>query len=139
MTFYFATFSHVHLFPFSYKQQHQTFVQHINQQVTLLDTQKLALEQQQQQHNLLNTKKIPPLLPPASEDLLNNVQLNGNNIQNQQGTNFISNDRNKKPPPLMSQNIQMPNMSSGPTSIRQLFDTNDNSFGVSQQVNINCI
>lgn len=114
---------------FSYKQQHQTFVQHINQQVALLDNQKLALEQQQQQ-----TLKIPPLMPLVPDDLMNpnNVQLNGN----QAGNNFAPNDRNKKPPPLMSQNISMPNLSSGPPSMRTPFDNNDPGYGGSQNADL---
>lgn len=110
-------------------------MQHINQQITVLDTQKLALEQQQQQQNILNAKKIPPLMPPGADDIMNmnpnnvTLSLNGNSMPNQPGNNFGPNDRNKnnKPPPLMSQNISMPSLMAGPPPMRKPFD-NDNNF-----------
>lgn len=98
---------------FSYQQQHLTFVQHVNQQITLLENQKQTLEQQ------LQAPKIPPLMPLGPDDLMNpsNVQLNGN----QAGNNFGPNDRNKKLAPLMSQNISLPNL--------RAFDGGDNNYG----------
>lgn len=92
----------------SYKQQHQTFVQHVNQQIVMLDSQKQALEP----IPISNTNKIPPLMPAGSPSP-NNFPVNTDRVEPPRKSI-------KPPPPLMSQNITM-----------QSFDNNDNSFGIS--------
>lgn len=61
---------------FSYKQQHTAFVQHASQQLQLLDTQKLQLEQQKQQNFI---SQIPPLMQQPCE-IPNPTNLNGNSM-----------------------------------------------------------
>lgn len=98
---------------FSYKQQHQAFVQHATQQIALIESQKKALEQQAVPKVTQN--QIPPLMPPGVElKPLNNQNYPNNNLNNGSSmgstNNMIvnRNDRPSGPPPLMSQQVSIP-------------------------------
>lgn len=54
----------------SYQQQHQAFIQHANQQIGILETQKQTLEQQSKSQSPI-TNKIPPLIPSHQMPNLN--------------------------------------------------------------------
>lgn len=100
---------------FSYKQQHQAFVQHATQQIALIESQKKALEQQTGPKVTQN--QIPPLMPPGVDLKPLNSQIYPNSNLNNGSTigpanNLIANrsDRSSGPPPLMSQQVSIPGM-----------------------------
>lgn len=104
----------LNIFTFSYKQQHQAFVQHATQQIALIEPQKKALEQQAVPKVTQN--QIPPLMPPGVDlkPLNNQNYPNNNNMNNGSSmgpTNSLivsRNDRSSGPPPLMSQQVSIP-------------------------------
>lgn len=110
------------IFNFSYKQQHQIFIQHAAQQIAILDTQKLALKVPQPQ---TSSQLSQPPIQSASADqaqltlLANECDSNQNSI-NGNANNFNRNDNRLNsgpPPPLMSQNISMPRTGMNPNYI----------------------
>lgn len=108
---------------FSYKQQHQLFIQHASQQITVLDQQKLALKGQTQTPQQVQVQvqaqtQAPPDLPQHSHipNDCDPMSINLNSV-NGNANNFIGNNRNSVPPPLMSQNIAMPRSGVNPSYI----------------------
>lgn len=127
---------------YSYKQQHQIFIQHASQQIAIFDQQKQALKVPQPQTTPQPTP--PPTQPlPSSEqshilpiECGDSVSNNQNNL-NGNSSNFIGNNRNdcRPPPPLMSQNITMPRSGLNPSYIssqqqQRINYPGDNSFQV---------
>lgn len=97
---------------FRYQQQHQAFVKHAANQITMLETDKQKLEQQQQQalnshppplmqDMVQNSQQIIPSLmmqPQMRNDLIAMQNMfNNQNYQNQQQQNF---QHQQQPPPL---------------------------------------
>ncbi|XP_055619034.1 calcium homeostasis endoplasmic reticulum protein [Toxorhynchites rutilus septentrionalis] len=95
----------------NYQQQHQAFVQHATQQLTLLENQKQQIEQQAIKAALAAQQKNagpPPLLPELSGGSNNGIgQLNPLLNNNSRG-----NDRDAPIPSLLDQNINF-NLLSG--------------------------
>ncbi|XP_055910093.1 calcium homeostasis endoplasmic reticulum protein isoform X2 [Eupeodes corollae] len=85
-----------------YQQQHQIFIQHATQQITVLEQQKQALEQKIIAAVLPNAAIIQQLIDPKQ------LQTSANNLM--QNNDLISNSsiRNPSPQPLMAQKVQMP-------------------------------
>lgn len=133
------------MFPisFSYKQQHQIFVQHASQQITILDQQKLALKGQQTQAppQASQQQTQPPSSDPPQLSHLSNecdaMATNPNSL-NGNANNYIGNNRpDVRPPPLMSQNITMPRTGMNPTYIssqqQRINYPGENNFQVRNQ------
>lgn len=127
---------------FSYKQQHQIFVQHASQQIAILDTQKQSLKGQPQNPSQASQQPTQP--PPSDQPQLSLLPNECDSISNNQnnlngGTNnFIANNRNdNRPPPLMSQNISMPRSGINPNYIssqqQRINYPGENSFQVSER------
>lgn len=114
---------------YSYKQQHQTFIQHASQQITLLETQKQALVEQQQlqqhQHQQVGNKNmtnpIPSLLQPVvGDNQQDNANFTTGNLSNGNTMQGNSGGRiDRGPIPLMSQQVNMPNMNLPPPQQQQ--------------------
>lgn len=100
-----------HVF-FSYQQQHQAFVQHATQQLTLLENQKQQIEQQAIKAALAAQQKSAgplPLLPELSGGPNNGIgQMNTHTLLN----NNRGNERDAPIPSLLDQNINF-NLLSG--------------------------
>ena len=107
---------------YSYKQQHQTFIQHATQQINLLETQKQALEQQAMA-KIVAPKQIPPLLPPGVDpqpppSSMLNKNYSNQNLNNGKNNNIIRSTAGG-PVPLMSQPVSMPNLNLPPPPQQQ--------------------
>lgn len=85
-----------------YQKQHQLFIQHATQQITVLEQQKQTLEQ----------KIIAAVLPNAAiiQQLIDPKQLQNSAANLLQNNDIINNPliRNQSPQPLMAQKVQMP-------------------------------
>lgn len=121
------TFSFKFTLVFSYKQQHQIFVQHAAQQIAILDTQKLALKGQppnssqpaQPAQSIPQASSSDQLLLPLPLPNECDPMSSNQNSMNGNANNFNRNDNrlNSGPPPLMSQNISMPRTGINPNYI----------------------
>lgn len=122
---------------FSYKQQHQAFVQHATQQIALIESQKKALEQQAGPK--VTPNQIPPLMPPGvdlqplnNQNYVNNNLNNGNSMGNPTNNMIVNrNDRSSGPPPLMSQQVSIPgiNMPAQP-QVMSSYNNNGNTNNI---------
>lgn len=131
---------------YSYKQQHQTFIQHASQQITLLETQKQALVEQQQlqqhQHqqvaNQNMTKQIPSLLQPVvGENQQESAQFTAGNLSNGNTMQGNGGRIDRGPIPLMSQQVNMPNMNLPPPQQQQKQQQSYNNSSNNNSNNIN--
>lgn len=126
--------------PFSYKQQHQAFVQHATQQIALIESQKKALEQQAGPKVTQN--QIPPLMPPGVDlKPLNNPNYPNNSLNNLNNGSSMGpanslivgrNDRSLgPPPPLMSQQVSIPGINMPAQSpVMNSYNNNGNASNI---------
>lgn len=114
-----------HCTNFSYKQQHQAFVQHATQQIALIESQKKTLEQQAVPKVAQN--QIPPLMPPGVDlkPLNNQNYANGSSMGSTNNMIVNRNDRPSGPPPLMSQQVSIPGINM-PTQSQAMNSYNNN-------------
>ncbi|XP_037904619.1 calcium homeostasis endoplasmic reticulum protein isoform X2 [Hermetia illucens] len=105
----------------SYQQQHQIFIQHAAQQISVLEQQKQTLEQQaiaqvQESYSMPNANLIPPLIDPQQlkspnlnpSGLLGNIQPSSNQLNSSMQMSNSNQSAPPAPPPLMSQKIPVP-------------------------------
>lgn len=72
-----------------------------------MESQKQALKGQQQSQQSSSQSPQQPGIPIQHKDPMHSNECDQNNM-NGSANNYIGNNRNNGPPPLMSQNIQMP-------------------------------
>lgn len=111
----------------SYQQQHQAFIQHASQQISMIESQMQQLEQQSlNQQQIAN---IPPLMPPTVMDQSKMSQTsNGNLIQQQNNQMNNQNDS-------FEMNHLQQGMLSGPSTLQNLFN-NQNNFQMENQISL---
>lgn len=114
-------------YPNSYQQQHQAFIQHASQQISMIESQIQQLEQQSiNQQQIAN---IPPLMPPGVIDQSKMVQTSNGNLNQQQNNQM--NNRNDS----FEINHSQQGMLSGPSTLQNSFN-NQNNFQMENQISL---